>query len=541
MENAMRKSVVMLVVLLVGIAVVNWGQAPTQQAGMLNLTNFWQQANYFKNLERIRFADSFAQGSSTGGIAEAIADLNGPGMVVLPNGTVTLTQPLVVTQPSLTLKGQGFQSCVAATANCPFTAATILRWGGAANGTVVQFKGTVDSKLMDTLIDCNGTGGIGLDVIGGNNHSPVFHVSVSNTFDHVSISNCAGTPGYLIHHGTADNSQASNNFFRKIRFNGPATNGFYQEGTQTQFWMDDMNAPASSGTYNIPNEFNIRAGWGSVNDWTGGGSPTSFRLTETILEFYMRDMEFESQCCGVGHQFLVMEDGPGNGNNGPLVRVDQSRLSCQDTTANYNVVQWGVSSGSGGYFTISNTKLDSFVPTFGCTVALKSPSGTPLFFTNLANTWLTGTGGNLVSIVQSGTAFNELDLGPVPNNGAFGVKINGSRPLMRGYMSALQTVWAASYSAIWPTTPVPITITDVTAVTNGTSWGGCSTFPNVTLGQTGNTIAITLNSSTISLTNQTLNIAAGTNVTLQETNAPVGCIGTPVSTQWEIQYQAAAQ
>jgi parallel beta-helix repeat protein len=60
-------------------------------------------------MENIRYAEQFANGSSTGGIQEAINDLPNGGTVVLPVGTITTTATVVVGNPVI-IRGHGFNA-----------------------------------------------------------------------------------------------------------------------------------------------------------------------------------------------------------------------------------------------------------------------------------------------------------------------------------------------------------------------------------------------------------------------------------------------
>jgi len=286
------------------------------------------------------------------------------GTVLLSPATYAVASSVNLTRGHVNLIGSG-----------EFT--TVLQWRGVANGTVLDASSLNHSEVKAFQVNCNSTAGIGIDATAMNSTG----VSIQNVFEHLYVANCLGSPGYDIHVGSSTDQQISETLFHGILLGRAATNGIYQEGTQTaNIAYDGVAGGPGPGA----NGFNIRTGSAFIVRYSAGNSSVAIRLSNTILLANVQYAEWE----GGGNPeaaFLVMEDGTGNGNAGPLVTIEDSRMAWLNSGST-KVISWGVSTGAAGHLKLARCKFDRFAGT--PQIFVMSPSGIPAYFTEFDNTYL---------------------------------------------------------------------------------------------------------------------------------------------------------
>jgi len=281
--------------------------------------------------------------------------------------------------------------------------ATVLRWMGAANGTVLSMSSLAYSEVKGFQVNCNSTAGIGIDATATNSSG----VSIQNIFEHLHVGNCLGTPGYDIHVGSPTNQQVSEVLFHEILLGPAATNGIYQEGTQTvNVSYDGVAGGPGSGA----NGINIRGGSAFIMRYSAGDSSVAVRLANQILLVNVRYGEWEGGG-SANATFLLMEDGPGNGNAGPLVTVEDTRLAWS-RPGSTKIIQWGAASGAAGHLKLSGCMFDRFAG--APQIYMKAPMGTAAYLTELDNTYL------LTPVVTSGPVRRLFVSSSPDSNGSFG-------------------------------------------------------------------------------------------------------------------------
>jgi len=181
--------------------------------------------------------------------------------------------------------------------------------------------------------------------------------------------------------GSSANQQVSEISFNKILLGFATDSGIFQEGTQTvNISYDHISGGPGAGA----NGINMRTGSASILHYAAGDSAVAIRLAIGILLANIQYAEWEGQ--GNNLTFLLMEDGGGNGNGGPLVTLKDSRLAWSLAGAT-NVISYGVTTGAGGHLMLSGNKFDGFTGT--PQIFVKSPTAINTYFSESGNTYLT--------------------------------------------------------------------------------------------------------------------------------------------------------
>jgi hypothetical protein len=161
------------------------------------------------------------------------------GILFFPTGIYKITSMLDINNR------QGFAVMGSGSGELSTTSASVLRWAGAANGTVLRVFSSRWSYFQNFTVDCASSAGIGIDYTALNATSP----SQENHFSNITIRSCTGTPGRGLHVGSSTNDQVSESTFDGMVYVGNVVN-IYQDGSQTidiQYRGGDVSAATSIG------------------------------------------------------------------------------------------------------------------------------------------------------------------------------------------------------------------------------------------------------------------------------------------------------
>jgi hypothetical protein len=390
--------------------------------------------------EKVVYADQYAT------IRAAMTALGGAGIVVLPRGNVNLSATLSVGYPDsgITLQGQGvpYGCTPPACAN-----GTVLTWTGAANTPMVTINAAFHFQMRDMLLDGQGTASQGIQLISkgsttsqddlynlivqnvkGSIVSPVTSAAWNSATDVVTLTlpaysavtgvgeimtvsgvwsgtngsypittyssssgsttvtyslssapgsftsgGTASVPGRGIEIGAVAIANVSEIRLKNI-LSTANTRDLYQDGGQTFVWCEHCYFLFAGMT-----GWNIRNGYalGDHIEFSGNANE-SLRVGNDGDKVSLTDIDWEDSS-----YFLVVEDA----GIFPIVSIDNLRTLYTGSSPG-TIIQWGVSSGSSGAFTLSNSKLSTLYGSAAATIALLQGGGAALYFNDIGNSYM---------------------------------------------------------------------------------------------------------------------------------------------------------
>jgi hypothetical protein len=128
--------------------------------------------------------------------AATVAAVTAHGKSYGPSGTYKITASIV---PTTETNGWSFEGDAAASVG----QGTVIKWAGAANGTMMSITGCRWVRLRNVVFDANNIAGIGIRFRNGLSGAP--HAVASNfTCDYVVCLNTTGSPGVSLYFGEGD-------------------------------------------------------------------------------------------------------------------------------------------------------------------------------------------------------------------------------------------------------------------------------------------------------------------------------------------------
>lgn len=299
----------------------------------------------------------------------------GGGTIVLPNGVIPVSSTILLTEKNdgIIIQGQGvpYNCYGSSTAPLPYPqtcqAGTTLYWTGTPNGTMFDLNSTFGVRLRDFKIDggnitsgstgnslSGGTLGIGLKIeANGSNVQPYGGSNGSNRVDNVDIRFVQGSPGRGVE--VCAGTQAFNcseQIFNKMNISQCIVD-YFQDGGQTLVWARDMYTTFGS-------QFGIQVlnGRLSLNGGEFSGEGIAGVDIGPYSQAYVKldDLDWEDQV-----PFLQKEDSS-NPADFPNVYVSNMRGLWIKNTGAGNMTQWGLSLGSGGVLSFTNSRFSTLYP-----------------------------------------------------------------------------------------------------------------------------------------------------------------------------------
>lgn len=305
--------------------------------------------------------------------AAATAALHG-GIVEIPNGTYAIGSTFAL---GLNNSGTIFQ-CSGNYFNT--VGGTVIKWIGAANGTMVKLDGSYNIQFRDCTFDGNNTAGRGAQLI--SSASSTSH----NVFKNCNFQNFTGTPGYATSVGETAVSNVSENIFDNVRVSN-STEAFYQDGNQTFTWLKYFYA----GNNTIG--FDIKNGWLTSDSWEYGGTGIAYDITALSAKSSITDGDYE----GTG-KALQVEDGT----NWNYLNFTNNRI-LWDTAPSTpgTVISLGTTTGTTGTYNLTNNKFSTLSANSTATIFAKTDLSHSLYFNDLGSTYITSPSPTVLSFVNN--------------------------------------------------------------------------------------------------------------------------------------------
>lgn len=331
------------------------------------------------SFEGIRFVSAFQEGSTTGGIQEAINSFGAKpacGTVIVPIGTLSVSS-------EINLSGRNGCRIVGMGSSGP----SELDWKGPANGTMFLFDGSYYNVISGLYLNGESTAGIAFNLqssAGSTAH---------NRIEDCRIAGFLGTPGYAFQIGVKAVSNVSENEIDHVEVYRTPTM-LYQDGAQSFTWVYGLYSGAG-----VSNGVNVRAGWLSMNDSEISAPGIAIRIGQTGSKVYVRDFDWEST-----GKLLVVEDGKSQN----VVNLDNIRALYRGSSRG-TIIQFGVKTGTLGSLSLTNCKFSTLLSNAQATIEIVAVGGQSIKFDDSGTIYNSSPSATVLSFPGAGVVTGTSD------------------------------------------------------------------------------------------------------------------------------------
>jgi hypothetical protein len=312
-----------------------------------------------------------------GSVAAALADAaahtgtGGGAVLVLPPGNTNIPSALVfaIQNSGVTLQGQGIIYNCAPPSSC--LGGSVLTWGGATNGTVIQVNGAFHVHFKDFYVNGATTAGRGIQ------YESTGSTTSQDDLENVEVRYVNGSPGYGVSVGETSVANVSEIRLNKLYSHDNGT-GFYQIGGQSFTWCEHCYLLANATGLNFQDGFfsGLHMEFSGNSSWSVQiGSYTQGRIA-------LADIDWEDAT-----PFLFVADAT-NTADFPFVTIDGLHaLYDAGPSTPGTIIQWGVSTGAGGTFTVTNSDFRSLYSNNIAVNLIQGGGGAGLYWSDQNNVW----------------------------------------------------------------------------------------------------------------------------------------------------------